>query len=297
MNATLVRRILGFAGRVLADFRRHKGLLLAGGIAYNTLISLIPLLAVLLVVLTRIFDEEQIITIVRAELLLILPGEVDAVIGEIRGFLAQRDVIGGVGLVVLLFFASLAFRMLEDALAIIFEHRRIPGRRRLWFSALLPYIHILILGAALIALTTMVVVLDTIHNNGATFLGLPISELTSALLYVGGFAGHVLLFTLIYRLMPTIKVRFRRALVGGLTASVLWEIIRRVLTWYFTNLSMISVIYGSLATGVIVLFTFEIASVIILLGAQTIAELQHSADAGLPWYEAAPDEIAGPTEV
>ena len=54
---------------------------------------------------------------------------------------------------------------------------------------------------------------------------------------------------------------------------------------------MISVIYGSLATGVIVLFSFEIAAVILLLGAQAIAELQHSADAGLPWYEAAPDEI------
>ncbi|HGG57133.1 MAG TPA: ribonuclease R, partial [Nannocystis exedens] len=38
---TQVRRGLNFAKRVLADFRRHKGFLLAGGIAYNTLISLI----------------------------------------------------------------------------------------------------------------------------------------------------------------------------------------------------------------------------------------------------------------
>lgn len=291
MNWTLVRRGLDFAGRVLADFRRHKGFLLAGGIAYNALISMIPLLAVLLAILTALFDQAQIVAIVRAELALILPGEVDAVVQEIEGFLAHSDMIGGIGLVVLLFFASLAFRMLEEALAVIFEHRRIPGQRRFWISALLPYFHILILGAALIALTALVVILDTIPDNGATFLGVAVSDLTSALLYVGGLIGHVFIFALIYRLMPKIKVHFRRALIGGLIASILWEIIRRILTWYFTSLSMISVIYGSLATGVIVLFSFEIAAVILLLGAQAIAELQHSADAGLPWYEAAPDEV------
>jgi len=286
------RRGLDFASRVLADFRRHKGFLLAGGIAYNTLISLIPMLAVLLAALSGIFEHAQIVEIVRAELALVLPGGVDAVVGEIEGFLANREMIGGIGLIVLLFFASLAFRMLEDALAVIFEHRRIAASRRFWISALLPYFHILILGVALITLTTLVVLLDTVPVSDAPRLGLVISGLTSGLLYVGGLAGHVLLFSLIYWLMPRIKVHFKRALIGGVIATILWEIIRRVLTWYFTNLSMISVIYGSMTTGVIVLFSFEIAAVILLLGAQAIAELQHSADVGLPWYEAAPDEVA-----
>ncbi len=291
MRWTHLRRGLDFASRVLADFRRHKGFLLAGGIAYNTLISMIPMLAVLLAVLSAIFDHDLIVAVVHAELALVLPGGVDSVVHEIEGFLANRDMIGGIGLIVLLFFASLAFRMLEDALAVIFEHRRIPEARRFWISALLPYLLILILGVALVALTTLFVLLDTVPVARATELGDVVTGLSSALLYVGGMAGHVLLFALIYRLMPRIKVQFRRAMIGGLIATILWEIIRRILTWYFTSLSMISVIYGSLATGVIVLFSFEIAAVILLLGAQAIAELQHSADAGLPWYEAAPDEI------
>lgn len=291
MRWTHARRGLDFASRVLADFRRHKGFLLAGGIAYNTLISLIPLLAVLLAILSTLFDQSQIVAVVHAELALVLPGEVDAVVQEIEGFLANRDMIGGIGLLVLLFFASLAFRMLEDALAVIFEHRRIPEARRFWISALLPYLLILILGVALVALTTLFVLLDTVPVDPTTKLGDVVTGLSSAILYLGGLAGHVFLFALIYHLMPRIKVQFRRAIIGGLIATILWEIIRRILTWYFTSLSMISVIYGSLATGVIVLFSFEIAAVILLLGAQAIAELQHSADAGLPWYEAAPDEI------
>ncbi len=288
---THARRGLDFSKRVLADFRRHKGFLLAGGIAYNTLISLIPLLAVLLAALSSLFEQAQMVEVIRIELALVLPGEVDLVINEIENFLEHRDMIGGIGLLVLLFFASLAFRMLDDALAVIFEHRRIPARRSFWTSALLPYLHILILGLALITMTTLVVLLDTLPVERATQLGISISGLSSGLLYIGGLAGHVLLFALIYRLMPKIKVHFRRALIGGLIATIFWELIRQFLTWYFFNLSMISVIYGSLATGVIVLFSFEIAAVILLLGAQAIAELQHSADAGLPWYEAAPDEV------
>ena len=71
-------------------------------------------------------------------------------------------------------------------------------------------------------------------------------------------------------------------------ATVLGEVPRRILTYWFTNLSLVKSIYGTLATGVIVLLTLEVATVIILLGAQVIAELERSADADLPWYQALP---------
>ncbi len=287
---TLLRRIVGFVARVLAHFTKHKGLLLAGGIAYNSLISVVPLVAVLLVVLSRFYDEAQIVGVVRSELAMVLPGQAEWLVGEVERFLAQREVIGGIGVVVLIFFASLAFRMLGDALAVIFEHRRLPVRRHFWIAALLPYLHIVVLGAALVALTGFVVILDALPTSRVDALGFSMSEVLGGVLYVAGFVGQALLFTLIYRLMPAIKVKLRRAVVGGLCAAVLWEVVRRILTWYFTSVSLVSVIYGSLATVVIVLVTFEIAAVIILLGAQVIAELQHSADAGVPWFEAAPDE-------
>ncbi len=61
--------------------------------------------------------------------------------------------------------------------------------------------------------------------------------------------------------------------------------VARFLVYFFTNLSMANVIYGSLATAVVTLLYLEIASIILLLGAQVIAELEASAAAGLPWYE------------
>ena len=94
--------------------------------------------------------------------------------------------------------------------------------------------------------------------------------------------GLVLLFTLLYKIMPVAKVSFRRALAGGLTAAMLWEITRHLLVAYYTKISMVNVLYGSMATIIIVLLTMEAVALILLLGAQVIADLQRNANLGIP---------------
>jgi len=63
-------------------------------------------------------------------------------------------------------------------------------------------------------------------------------------------------------------------LLAGATAAVLWEIIRHALAWYFGTLSQVSVVYGSIATAIIVLLSLEVAATLLLLGAQVIAEYE-----------------------
>ena len=67
--------------------------------------------------------------------------------------------------------------------------------------------------------------------------------------------------------------------IGGVAATVLWEVVRHVIVWYFRTLSLVNLVYGSLATTVIVLLTLEVAALILLFGAQVIAELERRADA------------------
>ena len=52
--------------------------------------------------------------------------------------------------------------------------------------------------------------------------------------------------TLFYMLMPVGRLPLRHALVGGIAAALLWEGVRYGLLWYFTNLSLVNVVYGSL---------------------------------------------------
>lgn len=281
-------KALRFAVRVLRDFFfRNHGLLLTGAVAYNMMLSLIPLSAVLMVVFSKFFDQDLLMEGLTAEVALIAPGFVPTLSDVLLGFLQNRDVVGWIGLLVLLFFSSLAFRVLEDSIAIIF-HKPLPTlKRKFWVSALMPYLFILVVAAGLIVVTSANALLDAHGGLGRKFPWIDsiIQNHMGHIVYISGVLGLVLLFTMFYKIMPVAKVSFRRALAGGITATILWEIARYLLVIYYTKVSIVNVIYGSMATIIIVLLTLEVVALILLLGAQVIADLQRNANLGIPWYE------------
>jgi len=281
-------RVGRFALRVLRAFLRNRGVLLAGGVGYNVLLSIVPLFAVLAVVLTHVVDEQRLLTIMTVQAQLLTPGQGDLLLGAVRAFLDSRDLIGMVGFAVLLFFSSFAFRMLEDAIAVIFHRPGVQHHRNFWVSALLPYLFMLVLGAGLLILSLLIPALTAINELAVSLLGreLPLAHAPEVLLYVFGFTGLVALFTAIYKVLPVVRITLRWALVGGLIAATLWEAVRLVLVYYIANISLVNMVYGSFATIIVLLLSLEIASMILLLGAQVIAELERSARAGLPWYRA-----------
>jgi membrane protein len=86
------------------------------------------------------------------------------------------------------------------------------------------------------------------------------------------------MLTSIYLVMPVVRITFRHALIGGIAATILWEITRRVLVWYYAVLSSVNLLYGSIATLVVALLSVEAIALILLLGAQVIAELECKTD-------------------
>ncbi|MEO5699661.1 MAG: YihY/virulence factor BrkB family protein [Casimicrobiaceae bacterium] len=277
--ARVIRHPGKFAWCVLKGFRANQGLLLAGAVAYYTLLSLVPLLILLILVLTRVVDEVTVLGTLSRYLELIAPGQSAALIGELVSFLAHRDVIGPVLLVTLIFFSSLAFTVLENSMSVIFLHRVKVRRRRFVVSALMPYFYILLLGIGLLVVT---VVSGTLQAHAADEIQLlgrtePFDVLSSSLLYMLGVLGEILVLTSIYFVMPVGRLQWRHALIGGIVAGILWELTRHVLLWYFAGLSQVKAVYGSLATAIFVLLSLEIAATILLLGAQVIAEYERLA--------------------
>ena len=97
---------------------------------------------------------------------------------------------------------------------------------------------------------------------------------SGVLLYLLGLAGEIAVLTSIYLVMPVGRLSLRHALVGGVSAAVLWEITRHLLLWYLSTLSQVSVVYGSLTTAIVVLLSLELGATLLLLGAQVIAEFE-----------------------
>ncbi len=265
-----------FALRVLRGFRANQGLLLAGAVAYYTLLSIVPLLILMLICLSQVIDQSQLLVTLERYLEWLIPSQAAAVTRELAHFLDHRGVIGWVLLATLIFFSSLAFTVLENAMSVIFLHRVAIRRRHFLISAVIPYCFILFLGLGLLVVTLVSGSLQAMDTESVDLLGRmwSLRGISGALLYVFGVIGEILVLTAIYLVMPVGRLSLRYALIGGITATVFWEITRRVLVWYFGTLSQVNVVYGSLTTAIAVLLSLEIAATLLLFGAQVIAEYE-----------------------
>jgi membrane protein len=276
----LLQRPGAFALRVLRGFRANQGFLLASAVAFNTLLSLLPLSIVILIVLARFVDEGALMSTLSRYLEIVVPGQSGAIMRELSKFLLHREGVGWVLVVTLLFFSSLAFSVLENAMSVIFYHRFASRRRHTLVSVLIPFAYVLCLGIGLLVVTGVTGALLAMGRESLAVLGsdLSLSHVSAFLLYLVGVAGEILMLTSIYMVMPVGRPVLVHALIGGTTAALLWEAARHVLTWYFSSVSQVGLVYGSLTTAIVVLLSLEIASIVLLLGAQVIAEYERFCD-------------------
>jgi YihY family inner membrane protein len=265
-----------FALRVLRAFRRNQGLLLAGAVAYYALLSIVPLLILIVIAASHVLDQALLFETLERYLAWLVPGQSKPIVDELAGFLEHREVLGWVLLATLLFFSSLAFTVLENAMSIIFFHRVAVRRRHFLVSAIIPYCYILCLGVGLLVVALVAAGLEAIGDDRINFLGFywSLDPVSRALLYLVGVAGEIFVVSSIYLVMPVGRLSLRHALIGGATAALLWEATRHVLVWYFATLSTVNVVYGSLTTAIVVLLSLEILATLLLLGAQVISEYE-----------------------
>ncbi len=285
MVKTWMTRFVLFMYHLCRRFLKNDGLLLSAAVSYKTLLSFIPLVALLVVGLSFFFPEEQLMEMIRQQVNHLLPGQADSVLQIARSFLDSRQLFSGLGLVTLVFFSGMGFGVLRDAIKAIFHDRDQP-ERRFWISVLMPYLYIIVLGLSLFTITLLSVIMKELQRGGytmtnsfwQTYHG---SELLFSLATLIGLA---LIFASFYKILPVRSVSTFRALIGGTVAAVLWDVTRRGLLYYFNNLSMINVLYGSIATIIVLFVSLEIAAGIVLFGAQITADLERNASRGNPWY-------------
>ena len=268
-----------FGLRTLKAFRANQGLLLAGAVAYYALLSIVPLLILTVITLSHFVEQDALLQTVGRYLEWLVPGQSKAVVAELANFLAHRGVLGWVLLASMLFFSSLAFTVLENAMSVIFHHRVAVRRRHFLISAVIPYFYILSLGLGLLLITLVSGSLQAFGQREVEFLwrNWSLGGLSGVLLYLLGFAGEIFVLTSVYMVMPVGRLAWRHALLGAVAAALLWELSRHLLVWYFTTLSQIGIVYGSLTTAIAVLLSLEVGATLLLLGAQVIAEYERLA--------------------
>lgn len=277
-EAILPRQLLDFLRRTFRGFLDNGGVELAGALAYNSLLSAVPLLLLVTVTFARFVDQERFIQVVETEIRQALPSTQAGPVNDAIVALLKEPFSGGlVGLAMLLFFSTLAFRTLQHALDVIFRHRRELHQPRSALTSIL-----ISLGyVTAIGFFTFLQTMALVRLEEYPALAEKVPRWTGVL----GLLGLALLFASAYLVMPLGRGDTRAALIGGTLAALLWQALNSVLVWYFANVSRVNIIYGSLAGIVVVLFSFELAAAIVLLAAQVIAEVEKNWIAGLHWWQ------------
>ena len=265
-----------FALQILKGFRANQGLLLSGAVAYYALLSIVPLLILTVIALSHVIDQAELLQTLGRYLEWLIPGQSGSIVDELANFLEHRDVMSWVLFGTMIFFSSLAFTVLENAMSVIFIHRVAIRRRHFLVSAVMPYLYILFLALGLLLMTLVSGSIQAIGERSIEFLGQrwSLGGFSGVLLYLLGFAGEILVLTSVYLVMPVGRLSWRHALIGGVTAAVLWELTRHALLWYFATLSQVGEVYGSLTTAIVILLSLEIGAILLLFGGQVISEYE-----------------------
>lgn len=250
----------------------HNVFLLSAGIAYNALLCVIPLMLVGLSLAGLLISQEQVEQAVLAFIRDFFPEtsfRVQAgaiVLSEVRKFYAYGSAAGGIGLLVLLWSASVLLSAVRTSLNHIFG---IIPRRSYIINKIrdmgLTLLFLVLLGIASFIPSAIAIFI----SFGSQFSSdLPIEWLTGITAEIVGIVSLFLFFLFMYRILPNKKLPRMITYGSSIIAVVLWEIARYIFAWYVATISSFGSVYGVFAvltiiavwiyyTGFIVLFTAE----------------------------------------
>lgn len=235
----------------------------AAALAYTTLLSLVPLMAVTFGVIAAfpVFESFS------ADLQSFVFSNFVPTAGEVLqeylgGFAAKASKLTAVGIGVLLVTAILMMATIDKAFNMIWHTR--AGRGPI--ASFMVYWAVLSLGpmfmGASLAVSSYLVSLPFLNDAAESIGGV------QSLLRLMPFLMAVSAFTLIYLVVPNRRVKLRHALLGGVLAGVLFELAKRLFAYYVTTFPTYEAIYGTLATVPIFLIWIYVSWMIALLGAE-----------------------------
>ncbi len=269
-----LRRVVVFVEHVLQRFIDDRCLMGASALSYTTIVSMVPLTAIVLVVFSGFAPfsgaRERLLGLMLRNFAPDVGDSAVAWFTSVAGNAAQTTAIGVLALVVT---AILLLATVEEHLHFIFR----VHRQRSWGQRVLAYWTVLTLGPILLG-----VALSVSGSIDAAVLALglqPITIGTTAQAWSDGLAHLVsptmewLAFMLLYRLIPNRRVPWRACMVGAVVAACLLEVLKLGFSVYIARMSSYSAVYGALAGIPIALLWMYIFWAVVLLGAETAAGL------------------------
>jgi membrane protein len=282
----IVRNLALRLYKTYLGFEEHDGTLSAAGIAYYMALSFFPLFLVLLAGLGWVLEwtaagqdaQQRLLTAVEQQVSPDFARQVDRMLKVVS---AKAPTGGRIGFIVLLISAIATFAQLDHAFDRIWHTPGDPHESWLRWIARLLIKRVKAFGM-LIAVGGFVIVamISSMVWSGVQQAMQPAIEFAPWFQWASSLWINVVLnllaFTLIYKVVPKPRIRWRDALQGGVFASLLWEAGRQALAAYILRLNYPSA-YGVVGSFLAVMLWVYYASLVILFGAEYVRVIAEEA--------------------
>ena len=261
----------------LKNYRINGDANQAAAIALYAFLSAIPLFVLTIIAAGYIFSsyphiQNDIVDAARG----FNPYFSEKILAQLGQIEKKRHLLGWLGVLGLIWLSAQIFNSIEAALNITFH---CPKKRSFIVSKLLAIAMIptgWIVGGAsvLVSYLTALILLQPIELPSG--MNLYLSTMSGLFLrYVLPYVITVIFFSIVYKVIPTAKIKFPVALAGGTIFALLMEIAKHFFTWYISNYTRYDVIFGSLeAVVILIIWVFYIA-LIFLFCAEIMFSYQH----------------------
>lgn len=261
-TALYLAKSKAFLQLLARGFGRHQGPQNAAALTFATLLSLVPLMAVSLAIFYAFPVADRVQESIQDFLFQnFVPTSGEVLQEYMQAFSDKASRLSGVGFAFLLFVALMMMGNIDRALNTIWEVRS----KRPLLSKFLIYWAILTLSPLLVGVSVVVtsylISLPLLSDTAASSVGRKLFGLAPVLV-------SALAFSLMYAVIPNVRVRFKHAIAGGLVAAVLFELAKRGFGLYVTTFPTYEAIYGAMATIPIFLVWVYLSWMVVLLGAE-----------------------------
>jgi membrane protein len=261
--------------RIFQNVPEHRIFAIAAGVTFYALLAIFPGIAAL-VALYGLFADPSIISKHLTDLSGALPGgAIDVVGDQLQRLTHQGNARLGfaflLGLAISIWSANAGVKALFDALNIVYGERERRSFLKLnAISLAFTCGALLFLLLALSALVVLPLIIDYLALTGATQWLVELGKWPVLLLAVA------LAVAIMYRYGPSReKAQWRWLTWGSAFAAIGWLVVSVLFSWYAANFGSYNKTYGSLGAVVGLMTWMWLSSIVILLGAELDAEMEH----------------------
>lgn len=267
--------VLGFLIRQLRiiiiavrGFRDHRIQLRASALTYYSLLSIVPVAAMVFGIAKgfgfdkRLENELNKMIAEREEMADVLKYVLEfanSMLENING-----GIIAGIGLIFLFWSVMKLLSNIENSFNVIWQIRRPRGFARKFAD----YLSMMLIAPILFFLSSTITVYLGNIAGSESVIGDNLGPLLMVIVKLMPYLLILLLFTLLYVIMPNTKVQFKYALNAGLIAGIIFQLTQFVYIYFQVGVGRFGAIYGSFVALPLFLIWLQISWLIVLLGAE-----------------------------